>query len=156
VRRLDLEFEDVEVVFDQRAYDENAGASDSEEEASVGVPMDELLDRQQHLAESLAALVDDMEAIGEIINNNNNEPAVPVCTLPGPPAGWIPPSAPEGWKPERRVSKQPAFKDIDNPGNWSEHTYRHKFNTTLKTVNENGKEKKVKVKECKCHSLPTG
>jgi len=156
VRRLDREFEDFEVVFDQRAYDENAGASDSEDEDSIGVPMEDLLDRQQHLAESLAALVDDMEAIGETINNHNNEAAVPACTLSGAPAGWMPPSAPEGWKPETRVSKQPAFKDIDNPGNWSEYTYRPKYNTIIKTVKEKGKEKKVKVKEYKYHSLPTG
>jgi len=156
VRRLDREFEDFEVVYDQRAYDENAGASDSEDDDSIGVAMDDLLDRQQHLAESLAALVDDIEAIGETVNNNNNATAAPVCTLLGAPAGWIPPCAPDGWKPEARVRNQPEFKDIDNPGNWSEFTFRPKFTTFLKTIKEKGKEKKVKVKEYRYHALPTG
>jgi len=162
VVRLDNVIDDFEAVCDKRAHDENAGASDSEDEASIGMPVEDMLERQQHLADSLAALMDDMEAIGETINNmnnnnNNNEGGNDDApSLPGAPPGWKPPTAPEGWKPDALLPGQPEFKDVDNPGGWSEFTYRPKCATALKTVTKDGKKKKVKVKECKHHALPTG
>ena len=151
---------DYEEAFDRRAYADNAGASDSEDEEDIGMNANEVLDRQQHLADAMTALMDDIHAIGQQMNNNNNNDdagnVAPV--LSGAPAGWIPPMAPEGWRPSTRdeASGEPAFETVDNPGDWTEYTYRPKFKEVRKKITQNGKTKEIKVKEYKHHPLPTG
>jgi len=90
---------DFEAAYDRRAYAENAGSADSEDEDDIGMTAEEVLDRQQHIADDLAALMDDMEVIGQQINNNNNNNIDNEPSLIGAPAGWKPPCAPENWTP---------------------------------------------------------
>ena len=54
--------------------------------------------------------------------------------LSGAPSGWYPPEPPDDWKPWPRKVKsgEPEFSTIDNPGNWSEFTYRPTFSGTMK------------------------
>ena len=54
-----------------------------------------------------------------------------------PPASWIPP-------PEKTSNKEPSFKDVDNPGNWSPFSFTTKFK---------GKNRSRRYSQ---HSLPTG
>ncbi len=41
------------------------------------------------------------------------------------------PKVPDDWKPKavNPEKNQPHWKDIDNPGNWSEYSFRPKFNS---------------------------
>jgi hypothetical protein len=61
--------------------------------------------------------------------DNTTMTGPPGSTLLGAPAGWYPPLAPENWKPypRRPESGEPSYESTDNPGNWSEYTYRAKF-----------------------------
>ena len=49
-------------------------------------------------------------------------------TLLGAPEGWLPPAPKEGWsyKPNA-TKKEPQFEAVDNPGGWSNYTFRAKF-----------------------------
>ena len=49
--------------------------------------------------------------------------------LKNTPKGWSVPSAPGGWTPATRKEEKgdPKFEDVDNPGQWSEFTFRPKF-----------------------------
>ena len=55
-----------------------------------------------------------------------------VCDLPGAPPGWLPPGRPEDYRPRNIGAKFPPFEEIDNPGNWSEYTFRPTFARTKK------------------------
>ena len=49
-------------------------------------------------------------------------------TLAGAPDGWNPPAPKEGWVYSRKVDKnEPAHESVDNPGGWSNYTYKGKF-----------------------------
>ena len=49
--------------------------------------------------------------------------------LKNAPKGWSAPSAPGGWTPVTRkeAKGEPKFEDVDNPGQWSEFTFRPNF-----------------------------
>jgi len=163
LRRLDaVELPvDYEAAYDRRVYQENAGASDSEDEDDIGLPVGEVLDRQEHIAADLAALMEDIDDIGHLLanNNNNNNDDDDEAALPGAPPGWKPPSAPERWKPSRRDEEagEPAFKDLDNPGGWNQYCYQPQITkVTKKLKNKSGKWQTVKENVYKHHQLPTG
>lgn len=66
--------------------------------------------------------------------------------LPGAPAGWNPPTSPMDWEPSVEKHGQPSFAQVDNPGKWSQFTFRPQFTGTLKKGD-------IKYSH---HSLPTG
>jgi hypothetical protein len=44
------------------------------------------------------------------------------------PPGWSAPSAPDDWNPTVKRNKgEPLFEDVDNPGGWSNYTFRPMF-----------------------------
>ena len=49
--------------------------------------------------------------------------------LKNAPKGWYVQSAPGGWTPATRkeAKGEPKFEDVDNPGQWSEFTFRPNF-----------------------------
>ena len=50
------------------------------------------------------------------------------CTLFGAPDGWHPPGPKEGWVYKRKADKnEPLHESVDNPGRWSNYTYKAKF-----------------------------
>ena len=52
----------------------------------------------------------------------------PQCNLPGAPTGWHPPGPKDGWNYKCAGTKgEPEFKDVDNPGGWSNYTLKAKF-----------------------------
>mmetsp|Transcript_9944 Transcript_9944/g.16509 ORF Transcript_9944/g.16509 Transcript_9944/m.16509 type:complete len:174 (-) Transcript_9944:375-896(-) len=66
--------------------------------------------------------------------------------IPGAPSGWKKPCHPPDWKePKARTAagEPDEFATIDNPGGWSQYTYRPKFE-----VKKNGKYQR--------YCLPTG
>jgi len=164
VRRLDNVVlpPDYEAAFDRNAYKDNAGASDSEEEDDIGMPANEVLERQEHLADAMTALMDDIEAIGQQIgninNNNNNGENEAEPVISGAPIGWIPPGAPDGWTPPARdeAAGEPPFNEVDNPGGWTQYTYRPRYGVVKKIVKSNGQRKEIKVKKYMHHCLPAG
>jgi hypothetical protein len=67
--------------------------------------------------------VDDNDAIMcEVKDNSSNS------SLYGAPPGWSPPSAPDDWDPTINENRgEPCFEDVDNPGDWSNYTFRPMF-----------------------------
>ncbi len=42
--------------------------------------------------------------------------------------GWSAPSAPDDWDPTININRgEPRFEDVDNPGDWSNYTFRPMF-----------------------------
>lgn len=169
VKRLSA-FEEEETM-DAMAYADNPVAADSkdEDEHGMGIINSALLDvkseQESHADDSAVAAVDFAEylesyswqmqeeedaknvhdgllnAVLGIVDNVMDEDE----RLPGAPAKWKKPGAPPGWEPRQPRRGQPAnFADIDNPGGWSEFTFRPKFNGT------NGSGNYLQ------HQLPTG
>ncbi len=63
--------------------------------------------------------------------------------LYGAPPGWSAPSAPDDWNPTTNRNKgEPLFEDVDNPGGWSNYTFRPMF--------EQREGKYI------CHAMPAG
>ena len=54
------------------------------------------------------------------------------------PPGWQPRSAPDDWTPPDKTFGEPDFKDVDNPGKWSEFTYRPKYKGKVLAVPVHG------------------
>ena len=51
-----------------------------------------------------------------------------MCGIDGAPEGWLPPKAPDNWMHMPSMAKgEPPFASIENPGNWSDFTFRPKF-----------------------------
>ena len=136
-----------EDALDSRYYNENAGASDSEEEIDdddIRIHGTELMN-DQHIAKEdnrvAQALLEDFILAAK--EEEGTEEEQPWCF--GAPLGWKPPSAPEGWQiPAPKINKgEPEnFNAIDNPGGWCSYTYQAKF--------------KKGTGEYLYHSLPTG
>lgn len=96
---------------------------------------------------SLTALEREMEGLAvdggdEVIPSGTAAPPQSIC---GAPTGWNLPCAPPDWTPAapRTRSGQPdiPFDQINNPGEWSEFSFRPKFK---------------KTGQCMCHALPVG
>jgi hypothetical protein len=69
------------------------------------------------------------ESVDDGIDNATLSGQPSGSALPGAPAGWFPPTAPDTWTPmAQKVAKgEPDFEAIDNPGKWSNFTFRAKF-----------------------------
>jgi hypothetical protein len=67
--------------------------------------------------------VDDNDAfVCEVKDNTSNS------SLYGAPPGWSALSAPDDWNPNvNRNCGEPRFEDVDNPGAWSNYTFRPMF-----------------------------
>ncbi len=67
--------------------------------------------------------VDDNDAfVCKMKDNSSNS------SLYGEPPGWSAPSAPDDWNPTININcGEPQFEDVDNPGDWSTHTFRPMF-----------------------------
>ena len=64
----------------------------------------------------------------------------------GAPVGWIPPCAPDDWKPNEpkpQKGEPESFDNVDNPGGWSTYSYQAAF-------------EQKKGKKYVQHQLPTG
>jgi hypothetical protein len=58
------------------------------------------------------------------------------ATVWGAPANWHPPQVPPTWKPKPvQVDKgEPPFHEVDNPGGWSEYTYKAVMNKIQESI----------------------
>jgi hypothetical protein len=67
--------------------------------------------------------VDNNDAfVCEVKDNTSNS------SLFGAPPGWSAPSAPDDWNPNVNINcGEPRFEDVDNPGGWSNCTFRPMF-----------------------------
>ena len=114
------------------------GDGDSIADALESIEMDDCL--EESIRDRLDILVKN-EGGSEVSDCDKNRILVkkglaPEVSMPTVPSDWIPPMA--------KVEKgEPTFENVDNPGKWSEFTYRSKF---LKTGTKNYAH----------HSLPTG
>jgi hypothetical protein len=67
--------------------------------------------------------VDVLDAIVCEVKDHNSK-----SRLYGAPPGWSAPSAPHGWDPTINLNRgEPRFVDVDNPGKWSNFTFRPMF-----------------------------
>ena len=105
--------------------DRDGGQSDEEGEGA------DLLDA--HNEAWNRAYADRVTGEDELMGNNvcidldrNYCESVPIM---GYPDGWKPPCAPDGWAPAKAGSdpSEPRFADLDNPGKWSQFTFRPKY-----------------------------
>ena len=82
--------------------------------------------------------VDDNDAIVCEMKNDISH-----SRLYGAPPGWSAPSAPDDWNPTVNRNKgEPLFEDVDNPGGWSNYTFRPMF--------------EQKGGKYICHAMPAG
>lgn len=74
--------------------------------------------------------------------NSDTAPAA----LKGAPEGWIPPQPDSRFNPDTQTlgPGEPPFSTVDNPGNWSQYTFRPKF------------EGKGASRQYKSHEMPAG
>jgi hypothetical protein len=82
--------------------------------------------------------VDDNDAIRCEVKDDSSH-----SRLYGAPPGWSAPSAPDDWNPTVNRNKGEAlFEDVDNPGDWSNYTFRPMF--------------EQKGGKYICHAMPAG
>ena len=125
---------------DEEAKEEGDGG-DSDEEGEDAEVHDAALEEVllQRTAEVVAGedddqLVDDNDKTAVMLHRGAITSVEARCLeLPGPPKDWVPP-------PTKIAFGKPGFEYVDNPGEWSEFTYRPEFS------------KNTYVK----HTLPTG
>ena len=56
---------------------------------------------------------------------DDHDPAANLCTIPGAPPGWTPPTPPQDWTPTTKAGT-PPYASCDNPGRWKEYCFRPK------------------------------
>ncbi len=110
---------------------DNGGTSDAEGEGykcvvSFKDGMKEVeLDRLRFDANEIESGVelDDNDAfVCEVKDNTSNS------SLYGALPGWSAPSVPDDWNPNININcGEPRFEDVDNPGGWSNYTFRPMF-----------------------------
>lgn len=120
---------DEEQAYDKAAYEENAGAGDSDEEDPQEESVDENPDKVEQV--KLEALFEaEAKAAAElppeyVESGTADHPNGVWCY--GSPPGWTPPGPPDGWAPTKARGGEPEnFKDINNPGGWSSFSYQPK------------------------------
>jgi hypothetical protein len=131
-----------EETFEQQNRSDYPGPVDSEDEDSDDEFARHTSERLLYEDDNLAVLDDDF------LDSSTAMPSLrPPRRLEGCPDGWSPPVAPDDWEaPAVDVANgEVDYGDVDNPGNWSEFTYRAKF-----------KKVKGKPKEYLYHAMPTG
>jgi hypothetical protein len=124
-------------------------AEESKEKGDGGDSDDEADGFLDHDAAMVEATVEQQEEGNEDEDavDDGDRNSVVLQKGPGPPAVFIDmkvPGTPDDWvPPQRKEDKgQPHFVDVDNPGDWSEYTFRPEFEKT------GGRYKR--------HVLPTG
>jgi hypothetical protein len=132
IQRIDPLLEEDE--FDRQNKTAYPGPADSEDEEDDD--NDVLLDRMLHADDNAA--IDDNEYV------ESSELQSTPFFLWGCPPGWKPPTAPPEWvaPPPKTDLGEPEFEDVDNPGKWSDFTFRARFNK--------------RKKEYAYHAMPTG
>ena len=142
----EINHKEFEEAHDARCYEENPGASDSEDEPDVEAVVDD--DNPVHPSHSdkmIRAETNDSAELNGFVDvkiKKEKDQTVPWCH--GAPIGWKPPGVPDDWaaKPQNEKKGEPKFEDVDNPGDWPRYVHAPKFKKTGGThVN---------------HSLPTG
>ena len=101
--------------------------------------MQEMRERQREALES------------SLINND--------IDIPGAPAGWKRPSAPDDWQvptPKMDQGEPATFEAVDNPGSWTPYTYRAKFAQVKIQRDRTGRETSRSGGNYLYHALPTG
>ena len=92
---------------------------------------------RERLGEEIEVNVQDLED-----NYTEGDERADFCPIEGAPPGWNPPMAPVGWTPPALPRGAPEHLDVDNPGNWSEYTFRAR--------------KKKKTNEFDAYEMPPG
>lgn len=140
-----------ENAYDNVAYSENPGASDSEDDNEIDprkiqLDDDDDADLDRVALEALfaaednaAAMIPEDDPVAEVKLESTAEE--PWCY--GAPSGWLPTQIPDGWEPKKRDGAPDSFDSIDNPGGWSKFSYQARF-------------KKEKGGDYLYHALPTG
>ena len=145
---IELTATEEEDEFDLKCREENAGASDSEDDPVSDLEIDEDDfgdDNPFRKLENRGAEIK-AEDFTSFETDNANVEQEPWCY--GAPLGWKPTEAPTGWKrmaPKVNQGEPPSFDDIDNPGNWGDYVFQPKFTNP-----------KDGPKKYKHHSLPSG
>jgi hypothetical protein len=142
---------DEEEEMEARWYSEyENGDSDDENPSQVDTMLSLTVAERAIFDEDNNAVLDTFEQyLGDYADD---EPDKPLCNaairrdIPGAPASWRVPSAPDDWEEAELRADQPAFDKVDNPGNWSSFTFRPTFIGTAKANN-------LKYVQ---HVLPTG
>jgi len=128
--------------YNRRCFEENCGADDSEEEPDVQDDVDREKAFHPTLQDRNISEEDKVDVSLNAFVQIKTEPGTgEEAWCFGAPVGWTPTVAPDDWKPSKKKAGEPEFVTVDNPGGWTEFTYRPKVN---------GKNKHL------CHQLPTG
>jgi len=165
VKLPDVNPEEAERHCDNQIRFENGGPdnSDYEDESDLGLASNEAQKERAEHDDEIQRAVSREEAWADCVSSHHDEIASeqehdrllqetssasgPVV-VPGPPPGWVPPTAPTDWAPAKpkTAKKEPdvPFQDIDNPGNWSRCCFCPKFSG------------KGGTGDCVGHQLPTG
>jgi len=113
-----------ETAHDRRCFEENVGASDSEDDlVSDDESLPNLEDQAAFAEANLAAELTDYVSVK--VEDGHQEPW---CY--GAPIGWTPSGAPKDWKlPAPSISKgdSESFDGIDNPGGWDHYSFQAKY-----------------------------
>jgi hypothetical protein len=119
--RLTRRFESINLEDVTEEAKENGGGGDSDDEA------DDFLDHDAAMVEAIAERQEGTEDEEVIDDSDRNSVVLERC--PGPLIDIKVPGTPDDWVPAPRKEDkgQPAFVDVDNPGDWSEYTFRPEF-----------------------------
>jgi hypothetical protein len=99
---------------------EEGDGGDSDIEGEDGKEFEEAA--VEAMEEKMQAATDDSNAVAhtekkhEVLLSGNR------LRLPSPPEAWVPPEP-------KTVKGEPAFAEVDNPGSWSQYTYRAEFDS---------------------------
>ena len=103
------------VAFFQRDYNEKGDGGCSDEEG------EEINDHN----EAVVLNRDEQVLRDEANDLDVDEEGVKCDNIPGAPNGWIPPGPPDTWTGYiPKFDAPPNFDDVDNPGGWSDFTFR--------------------------------
>jgi hypothetical protein len=100
-----------------RADDEDGGASDNEGEGDFELDVFVKAD-----ADDMCDLDVEFSMRDDIANYEES-------AIPGAPERWVPPTDLDGWEQTKipTAAEVPNFKDVDNPGGWTNFPFRAKF-----------------------------
>ena len=171
---------------DRRAYEDNPGAEDSEDEdggANIALAGYEAAEERKLHEDEMApdpinsAEADFAEYVEEFARGIRFEEEERLAAdeifdsgIPGAPLGWRPPCAPDNWNPtkQKKDKGEPNFSDVDNPGGWDKFVYRPTFakrkrkvkkrhdNGDTETESEEEEADDEDVGKYIHHALPTG
>jgi len=124
-----------EETYDHCCYFENPGAEDSKDEADamIGASLQAGKLEDAFEVQESNSDVEDTDYIPTVKKEGDD-----TVHLHGAPPGWKPPGTPESWKPKEFKPDlgEPEHDDVDNPGGWSEFTFRPKWKKKKKPPSE--------------------